>query len=332
VFDLVKQKTQTGHRETTMQVAGRRHKINTLHILIVILTIIIGGCSAKHMAVDQIATMVDTGMTAFEADDDLAMLKSAFPGNIKLLEAMLVNQPDNYNMHVLLARLYGSYAFAFPETEMEAALLAEDEDAAGGDPSELRSDADRYYSKGAAYALRALELKYPGMSQRLQNKDLAAESIAAVKLTELPALFWYGFNLGAYVNLNKNSVKALSRAHLAVKAMQRVVELDPAYYHGGAHLFFMVWYGSRSPMTGGSQVKAKAHYQAAKAIAGEKLTLADLYLARFCLYQAGNREAFLKILNSVVKRKDSVPALHMLNTVAAERASAYIEAVDEFFD
>jgi len=297
-----------------------------------ILATVIGGCSAKHMAVDQIATMVNTGMTAFEADDDMQMLKSAFPGNIKLLEAMLANQPDNYNMHVLLARLYGSYAFAFPETEMEVAALAEDEDEAGEDPVVLRSTADRYYMKGTAYALAALELKHPGISKNLLDKDLAAESIANVPSPELPALFWYGFNLGAHVNLNKNSVQALSQAHLAVKAMSRVIELDPAYYHGGAHLFFMAWYGSRSPMMGGSQEKAKTHYLAANALAGEKLTLADLYYARYCLYQAGEREAFLKTLDRVVADRERVPELRLLNAVAAERASAYIKAVDEFFD
>ncbi len=301
-------------------------------VLALLLLAALSGCSAKHMAVDQIATMVDTGMAAFEADDDMEMLKSAFPGNIKLLEAMLANQPDNYNMHVLLARLYGSYAFAFPETEMEVAALAEDEDIAGGDPAALRATADRYYRKGAAYALAALELKYPGLSQKLQDKGLAAKSIAGIQPPEIPALFWYGFNLGAHVNLNKNSVRALSRAHLAVKAMNRVIELDPAYYHGGAHLFFMVWYGARSPMMGGSQARAIDHYKAAKALSGDKLSLADLYLARFCHYQSGAREAFLKTLTGVVERRDSVPEIRMLNTVAAVRATAYIDAVDELFD
>ena len=293
---------------------------------------VLGGCSAKHVAVDQIATMVDTGMAAFEADDDMQMLKSAFPGNIKLLEAMLVNQPDNYNMLVLLARLYGSYAFAFPETEMEVAALAEDEESVGEDPAVLRAAADRYYRKGAAYALAALALKYPDISQALQDKDLAAKSIASIQPAEIPALFWYGFNLGAHVNLNKNSVRALARAHLAVKAMHRVIELDPAYYHGSAHLFLMVWYGARSPMMGGSQEKAKFHYKEVSAISGERLSLADLYYARFCLYQAGDREAFLKTLGQVVDRRDKVPELRMLNTVAAVRADAYLQAVDEFFD
>ncbi|MCP3952372.1 MAG: hypothetical protein GY697_09185 [Desulfobacterales bacterium] len=301
-------------------------------ILALFLLATVSGCSAKHMAVEQIATMVDTGMAAFEADNDMQMLKSAFPGNIKLLEAMLVNQPDNYNMHVLLARLYGSYAFAFPETEMEVASLAEDEDVAGEEPGVLRAAADRYYRKGAAYALKALEIKYPGISENLKDKDLAATSIAAIQTPALPALFWYGFNLGAHINLNKNSVQALSRAHLAVKAMNRVVALDPAYYHGGAHLFFVVWYGARSPMMGGSQAKAKNHYMTAKALSGEQLSLADLYFARFCHYQSGAREAFLTTLTGVVERKDSVPEMRMLNTVAAVRAAAYIDAVDEFFD
>ena len=300
--------------------------------LALFLVVLIGGCSAKRMAVDQIATLVDNGMAAFEADDDMQMLKSAFPGNIKLLEAILVNQPDNYTLHVLLSRLYGSYAFAFPETEMEVAALAETEDGTGQDPDVLRAAADRYYRKGTAYALAALELKHPGIRKKLNDKDLATESLANIPASELPALFWYGFNLGAHVNLNKNSVQALAQAHLAVKAMGRVVELDPAYYHGGAHLFFIAWYGSRSPMMGGNQAKAKRHYQAAAGIAGEDLTLADLYYARFCLYQAGEREAFLQTLGRVVAAKDRAPALRMLNTVAALRANAYMEAVDDFFD
>ncbi len=315
-----------------MTSCGAKLKFVLRLIAALVLMAAVGGCSAKHMAVDQIATMVDTGMTAFEADDDMQMLKSAFPGNIKLLEAMLANQPDNYKMHVLLARLYGSYAFAFPETEMEAAVLAEDDDEAGEDPAVLRLTTDRYYRKGAAYALAALELKHPGITEKLADKDLAAESITGIQTPELPALFWYGFNLGAHVNLNKNSVQALSRAHLAVKAMQRVIELDPAYYHGGAHLFFMVWYGSRGPMMGGSQEKAKLHYKEVSAISGERLSLADLYYARFCLYQAGDREAFLKTLGRVVDRQDKAPELRMLNTVAAVRAKAYLAAVDEFFD
>lgn len=311
---------------------GEQLKGFTTGFLFVIMVGTLSGCSAKHVAVDQIASMVDTGMAAFEADDDMVMLKAAFPGNIKLLEALLVNQPNNYNMHVLLARLYGSYAFAFPETEMEVAGLADDEAETGPDPTVLRATANRYYQKGAAYALRALELKYPGISQRLRDKDLSAESIVGMQIGDVPALFWYGFNLGAHVNLNKNSVRALAQAHLAVKAMQRVIELDATYYHGGAHLFFMVWYGSRSPMMGGSQDKAKKHYQAAQAIAGNELFLGDLYYARFYLYQAGEREAFLEKLKKVVASQDKVPELLMLNAVAAARATAYIDAVDEFFD
>jgi len=311
---------------------GRLTKIIPALCLTLFILAAVSGCSAKHMAVDQIATMVDTGMAAFESDDDMQMLKSAFPANIKLLEAILVNQPDNYKMQLLLARLYGSYAFAFPETEMEIAAYAAAENDAGDDPTVFRAAADRYYRKGARYALRALELKYPGIRQKLKNNDLSAKSIAEIKITEVPALFWYGFNLGAHVNLNKNSVRALSKAHLAVKAMHRVIELDPAYYHGSAHLFFVVWYGSRSPMMGGSQAKAKEHYLKAKEISGERLLIADLYYARFCLYQAGDREAFEKTLAGVIKHKDKTPDLRMLNAVAATRATAYLEAVDEFFD
>ena len=74
---------------------------------------------------------------------------------------------------------------------------------------------------------------------------------------------------------------SFSRAHVARQVMERVIELDHAYHHGGAHLFLMAFYGSRSPMMGGDQKRADYHYQQLKKIAGDDYLLADLIYARF---------------------------------------------------
>ena len=71
--------------------------------------------------------------------------------------------------------------------------------------------------------------------------------------------------------------------------MIRVLEIDPSYYHGGAHLFLMIYYASRPPMMGGRPEAAMSHYRSLKALQGEDFPMADLFYARHYLLRAQDR-------------------------------------------
>ena len=92
-------------------------------ILTAVITAIVVSCSPRTLIVRQMTDMVDTGITAFERDSDLDLVEKAMPANIKLLEAMLVNSPDERRLATLIARMYGSYGFGFVETRLEAAYF-----------------------------------------------------------------------------------------------------------------------------------------------------------------------------------------------------------------
>ncbi|MGA1873917.1 MAG: TRAP transporter TatT component family protein, partial [Thermoplasmatota archaeon] len=51
----------------------------------------------------------------------------------------------------------------------------------------------------------------------------------------------------AMARMGYDTVKAMAQAHLAERAMRRVIELQPDYYHAGAHLFLLSYYASRPP-------------------------------------------------------------------------------------
>jgi TRAP transporter T-component len=293
-------------------------------------------CSTRHLVVDQVSGMVQTGITAFEQDDDLALVEKAMPANIKLLEVMLANQPDHTGMLVLLARLYGSYAFAFAEGRLEAATLAAESGNTGhacaGGRDTFKTMADRYYRKGREYAVRALASRYPEARESLKNIRTSGDFLNRLKPTDVPALFWYAFNLGGHVNLNLNSVRVLAQAHLAEKAAKRVIELAPDYFNGGAHLFLMVYHGSRSPMMGGNPNAARDHYRQLKSTAGEDFLMADLLYARTRLYQARDRKGFETMLESVVNAPSTQNRYPLYNAVARKRARLYLEFTDTFFE
>jgi len=307
--------------------APRRHKWLLLLVLAVI------GCAPQTFIVRQMTDLVDDGITAFERDDDLDLIEKAIPANVKLLEAMLANSPDDRRLITLLSRFYGSYAFGFVETRLEETVyLAPTADEQGPAVDRLKDQVSRYYEKGFGYALMALEKSVPGAAEAFRKVNTIDPYLDQLENSEAAPLFWYGFNLGAWVNHNLDSIRAVSRAHVARKVMERVVELDPAYNHAGAHLFLLAYFGSRSPMMGGSQEKALQHYQRLKQIVGDDYLMPDLFYGRFCLQQQQDRLTFVDLMHQIIDHPPSDSNVSLYNAIACRRAAIYLSAVDFLFE
>ena len=302
-------------------------------ILLVSISLAAMACSPKPLIVSQIADLVDHGMTAYERDDDWELMEKAFPANIKLLETVLANSPDDRQLLTMLSRMYASYSFGFVETRLdETNYLVDPSDSRVKEMALLKDRVNRYYEKGVGYALMALEKSAPGATEAFQKVSTITPYLDKLGRQEVAPLFWYGFNLGAWVNRNLDSVRAVSQAHVARKVMERVLELDPAYNHGGAHLFLLAYFGSRPPMMGGSQEKALVHYQQVKTIAGDNYLLPDLFYGRFCLHQQQDRKGFVDMMQRIVDHPASENEVALYNAIAGRRAAVYLAAVDTLFE
>ncbi len=300
-------------------------------LVLCLLAPVFSACSPRQMAVSEMSSILADGADRFERDEDLDLIEAAMPANIKLLESFLTESPDDPRIRTLLARLYGSYAFAFAERDLEADALLPGRTPARVRAESLEEQVRRYYQKGAEYALQVIEDRHPGCREQLDAVSDVETCFSRIGREDLPALFWFGFDLGGYVNNSRGSIRALSRAHLAEKAMQRVIALDPAFYHGGAHLFLMIYYAARPPMAGGNPETATSHYRALKEMFGDDFSLPDLFRARYLLYQDQDREAFHRVLTAIRERPVDPGPHRLLNKVAADRAALYLMAEDRLF-
>ncbi len=290
-------------------------------------------CSVRNMMIDEVVGTMETGLPAFEQESDLELLEKALPANIKLLETFLAGNPTNARLLVLLSRMYAGYTFAFVEGRLDAAMLADyppEDDTLSVEA--IKASLNRYYLRGAEFAMNALEIRYPDCRAQLGKVATTESFFEDLTEADVPALFWYAFNLGAHVNQNRDDMQAIAKAYLAEKAMQRVIELDEAYYNGGAHLFLMVYYASRSPMMGGNPEKARAHYDRLKTLAGVDFLIADVYYARYYLYRTQNRQAYEETLNRVLKDPPTEDIYPLLNAVAVKRAETYLGATNRLFE
>lgn len=300
---------------------------------IILITVSLCACTPHHLIVNEMVGVLEAGVSAYEEDDDLEMLAVALPSNIKLLEVFLANDPGNFRILVLLSRLYASYTFAFIESRLEkASLTVKPVETDTAEISFLKNTLDRYYRKGAEYAMKAIEVRYPDGRKQLKNVATVDPFLKNFGKADAAALFWYGFNLAAYVNHNRDSVQALAKTFLVEKTMKRLIELDASYFHGGAHLILMGYYASRSPAMGGNPSLALAHYQKLKSLAGDGFLLAELYYARYYLYQMQKRSEYVNVLTDIIRYSGTDKTYRLYNKIAADRAEIYLSAVDQFFE
>lgn len=304
-----------------------------LFILPLALVLLLAACLPRKFMVREFVNMVEEGLPAIEQEGDLHLLAQSLPAHIKLLETLLANDPHNQKLLVLLARFFGGYAFAILESELEAQRLGRPSPVISGIPQNLlESTVARYYQTGAQYALRSLERRHPKAQPQLNQLTTAADFIQSLNKEDVPALFWYGFNLGGFVQHRLDSVEALAKAHLVEKTMERVIELNDSYYHSNAYLALLVYHASRSPMMGGNPEKARKYYQRLGEMNTTAANLGHVYWARYILVRQQEKEMFVQRLSAVCQTPDSDKRPTLLERVAAVRARLYLESADRFFD
>jgi len=299
-------------------------------ILSVIVTSSLLSCSTRIMIVNEISNISEIGAVAFEQDDDLDMVEKGIPGNIKLLEVILENNPGNYKILVLLSRLYAAYSFGFYEGRLESSIIGKSDSLLSGQDL-LKESVNRYYLKGADYALRAIESRNPGADKKLKMPESAGGLLKTMSREDVPALFWYGFNLSSLINNNRDSVFLLSKAYLIEIIMKRVIELDPEYFFGGPHLILLSYYSSLPPYSDEKLRLSLFHYKKIKERKDGPFLLADLYFARYYLQIKQEKEKFENTMNEILKYSGRVKECAFYNKVAAQRAKIYLDGIDRFF-
>lgn len=277
----------------------------------VVLTL--SGCSTSQLVARGASPLIDHGMVAMNRETDLELARASVPANLKMIEALLLADPGNAAYRVQAAMGFYGYALGFvePDDRDRAALL---------------------YQRARDHGLAALERA--GMTQAMLDGDAAVLTQALAKLDAraVPALFWTASSWGKWIELQLDDPARLAELPRVEALMQRVLALDETYYHGGAHVFFGVYYGGRAPMFGGDFARAARHFDRAAVLSHNRLLWVEVYRARYLLRQMGDRAAFHATLNRVLDAPASVdPDLNLANALARKQAAALLAQEEDLF-
>ncbi len=280
---------------------------SVLFTFIVLMTL--NACSINKLAVRQMTPIFEESAIALYEEDDLPLAEQALASNLKLLEGLLRNDPQNHSLLMLLTQAYAGYALGFVE-----------------DRSPRRARV--FYLRAREYARRALN--DPAVETR--DPEQLQKRIAAMEDEKMPALFWYAFAWAGYINLSLDEPKALLELPLVEVIMERIGQWNPAYFNGAVYLFKGSIYGVKPRIMGGNPEKARELFEKNLEITKGRFLLTYVYLARFYAAKVLDEAAFDAYLQKVLSFDlNKAPSLRLFNAIARDKAQRLMKMKEELF-
>jgi len=283
------------------------------HLLLLTLLLQLGGCSFAELTVRASMPMIEGGMLALNREDDLLLAEAAMPANIELMEGMLINAPEHRELRNYAAQAYYGYTYGFIEDEQP-------------------QRAAKLYRRGLNHAL--YNLHDQGISQAVLNGPLTEleQQLQQLNQKSVPALFWAASNWAKWIDHNRHQAEAIAQLPRAVLLMQRVLQLNEGFYYAGPHLFFAVYYGSRSPMLGGNFELSAKHFDKARQLNLQPLLMIDLLQAEYLHRQMFEQQAFHARLSQLIQQDVSAATdLALINNIAKRKAQRLLKKESEWF-
>ncbi len=280
--------------------------------LLLFISLLAAGC-VQTIAVSTVGGIVEDGYAGFTRENDLAFAEQALPGNLKLLEVMLENEPDNEKLLRLLSEGYSSYSLGF----------VEDED---------QDRARNFYLRGRDYGLRMLRQDKKFQQALDGSVDDFRTYLSHLDKYDVPAVFWTAFGWGSYINLSLTNPDAIAGLPRVEVMMRFVAEKDSSFYHGGAYLFLGALYGSRSKFLGGDPELAKEYFEKALRMTEGKFLMIQVYYARYVAVQTLDEELFDRLLAVVETTSlDVLPDARLPNAIAKKKGQLLAQRRNELF-
>jgi predicted anti-sigma-YlaC factor YlaD len=285
---------------------------------------ILPACSIKTMAVKTVANTLAESGDVFSRDNDPELVRDALPFALKLYESLLESVPNHGPLLVATCSAFTEYAFAFVETDAD--VLGE---AHHDESKALRDRALRLYVRGRDYCLRAMDVRFHGIHDKLLADPVAA--LAKAQKKDVPMLYWTAASWGAAISLGIDQPDLVVDLPTVRALADRALALDESWNHGAIHEL-LITLDSLPEALGGSPAQAREHFTRAVALQHGDSPGPYVALATGVDVPAQNRAEFESLLNQALAidpEKD--PSNRLVTLITQRRARALLDQIDARF-
>ena len=316
------------HRENgrTEEVPIRTRILPALPVTLLMLSL--GACSIERMAMDRIVDLLAGEQSeVFTGEEDMDLVGEALPFALKLYESLLDTVDDSPELYLTTGQAFVLYARAFvqmpaemlPDTEFDARLTGQER-------------AKRLYLRARRYILAGLDLRHPGIAETLLSGKDWEPALARTTLKDADWLYWGGLAwMGAYTT-DTFDFELLLSVPRAAGMIGRVLELDESWDDGGVHEFFISYYGSLPPDLGGSEQKARFHYQRALDLSRGAKAGPHVALATTVSVKNQDHEEFVRLVEAALAvDMDEQPRMRLTNAISRRQAAWLLAHLEDYF-
>jgi predicted anti-sigma-YlaC factor YlaD len=287
-------------------------------------SVLTSGCSLKTMAVKTVAnTLADSG-DVFSRDEDPELIRDAVPFALKLNESLLESVPNHGPLLLSTCASFTQFSYAFVETDAD--VLG---DAGYEEAKTLRTRALKLYLRGRDYCLRALELRYSGIRDRLVADPVPA--LDKVVREDVPLLYWTAASWGAAISLAIDQPDIVIDLPVVRALAERALALDEIWDRGSLHEL-MISIDSLPEALGGSPDRAREHFNRAVALQEGLSPGPYVALATGVAVPLQARAEFESLLKKALEiDPDKDPSNRLAILITQRRARALLDQIDARF-
>jgi tetratricopeptide (TPR) repeat protein len=301
----------SGHKRGILSLAIETSMKKISSVILCLSIFLLGACMQFALRLSPSLFPNFTSSIFEECDSELA--KTAIPANLKLMEGLLKNDPENRQILATLSMGFTGYSMLFVEDV---------------DPER----ASMLYRRARDYGIKALGNKGSGLMRAQKRTQEFLASLKEIGKGDLEALLWTAVSWNAWIYLNLDKPEAIAQVSASQACLERVMEIDPNYFQGLPQILMGVSLSARSPMFGGDVEKAKVYFNTALQLTQRKFLLGQYLFAKYYAVRVQDKKLFIGLLREVVSADPrELMDVCLINAVTQQKAKRLGEMADEFF-
>ena len=283
------------------------------------------GCSLRTLTVNALADSLAASGEAFASDADPELVRDALPFALKTIESLIAEQPRHEGLLLSAASGFTQYAYAFLETDAE--LIAQDDFQKA---RELRRRAVGLYLRGRDYGLRGLELRHPGIGERLRREPRVAAGL--LRKEDVPLLYWTAAAWGAAISAGRDRPELVADLPAVQALMARGLVLEESFEQGAFHTAHIAMAALPVFLGGPSPEQAEEHFRRAIELSEGLQAGPYVTYAESVALPAQERRRFEEALERALAiDPDSAPSWRLANIITQRRARSLLDRADDLF-
>ena len=277
--------------------------------LVMAVVLLLPGCAS--LVSSATSRMADNITLAIQNQDDPETVRDGAPAYLVMLDGLIEGDPENQDLLLAGAKLYGSYTTAFVEDEPRSQRLA---------------------AKALSYARRALCLDVVEVCEALDSKlEQFKQSLVGTNRGQLKALYGFTAAWASWIQVNSSDWNAVAGLAKVTALFERCLEIDETYHGGGSHIYLGVLKSLLPAALGGKPELARAHFERADEISGNHNLMIKVLMAEHYARNVYDQELHDSLLTTVLAADADYPGYTLVNSLAKRQARLLLDESADFF-